>query len=308
MSDAPKQKKAVIDIGTNSIKLCIAESSDESGGYSVIYDENVITRLGEGLSKNRELGVAASTRTIQTISRLVKKARELNVNEIRSAGTAALRNASNAGAFCASVKETCEIDIEIISGDCEAQLSYKAALLSANGQDCVVIDIGGGSIEFIYSYDNAICHRFSLNFGVLNIKEKYFFSEPAEKYSVSKSYIEIADNFRKGGLLTDAPKLLIGIGGTFTTLALVKLKLSKHLSNKVNGTIINLSDVESQIIQYQNSTLEERVKIPGLHADRADIVLAGACIVRTIMDFYSAQNIIVCAYGLRHAILADMFK
>jgi len=153
-----------------------------------------------------------------------------------------------------------------------------------------------------------ICQRFSLNFGVLNIKEKYFFCEPVEKYSVSKSYLEIADNFRESGLLTEAPKLLIGIGGTFTTLALVKLKLSKQLFNKINGAIINIGDVESQITQYQRSTLEERVKIPGLHADRADIILAGACIVRTIMDFYSAQNITVCTYGLRHAILADMFR
>jgi exopolyphosphatase/guanosine-5'-triphosphate,3'-diphosphate pyrophosphatase len=308
MSDIAKQKKAVIEIGTHSIKLCIAENSNTSGEFSVILDDIEVTRIGAGMNEKNELMAEPSRRSIQTIQRFVKKAREYGVIEIRTVGTAALRKASNVSSFCAAIKETCDINIEIISGNMEAQLSHNAALLSSNGQECVVIDIGGGSIEFIHSCNDTIYHRFSLDFGVLNIKEKYFFYEPVEKNSVNESYFGITDRFRERGLFTEVPKLLIGIGGTYTTLALVKLKMSKNLINMVNGTIINISDVESQINQYQNLTLEERVKIPGLHSDRADIILAGACIVRTIMDYFSTQDIIVCTYGLRHAILADMFR
>jgi exopolyphosphatase/guanosine-5'-triphosphate,3'-diphosphate pyrophosphatase len=307
MSDIPKQKKAAIDIGTNSIKLCIAESSTTSLGFFVIHDEIKVAHLGEGLSEVNELGTLPSERSIQIIQRFVAKAHKFGANEIRAVGTAALRKAANACIFCRRVRDTCGIDVEIIEGEREAQLSYSAVASSASGQDSTIFDIGGGSIEFIYSLNNKICSRFSLSFGVLSIKENYFFHEP-DNNSVSKACHEIEYNLREGGLLVPKSKLFIGIGGTVTTMASVKLKLPKFLPHRVNGTVINKSDVESQIHQYQNTTLEERAKIPGLHADRADIILAGACIVKTIMDFYSTRNVIVSTNGIRHAVLAEMFR
>jgi len=312
MPDIPKQKKAVIDIGTNSIKLCVAESSNTPPGYLPIYDEIKITRLGEGLSEKNKLGALPSERSMQTIQRFAAKAREFGVSEIRAAGTAALRKAANAGSFCSKVKDTCGIDVEIISGEHEAQLSHSAAVFSAHERDCVVFDIGGGSTEFIYSRNNEICARISLNLGVMNIKEKYFPHEPAgnaNKDSVGEACLEIADNLHQGGLAVPEPgALLIGIGGTITTMALVKLKLPKFLPDKVNGTALNTNDVKSQIDLYQNSTQEERVKIPGLCADRADIILAGACIVKTVMDSFNAKSVTVSTNGLRHAVLAEMFR
>ncbi|MCL1940634.1 MAG: Ppx/GppA family phosphatase [Synergistaceae bacterium] len=325
MPDASKRKKAVIDIGTNSIKLCVGEGSNIS--WSVTHDKIKITRLGEGLNKS-ELSALSSERSITAIQNFAAKAREAGADEIRAIGTAALRKAANANDFCARVKDTCGIDIEIISGEREAQLSHGAAVLSAaasgadtlsdHGRKCVVFDIGGGSIEFIFSENVKICRRCSLNFGVLDIKGKYFMNEPAKnaknagsagKKSVSGACLEIAKLLDEGRLII--PKdgfTLIGIGGTVTTMASVKLKLEKYLPDKVNGTILNAGDVESQIDLYLNSTLAERVKIPGLDADRADIILAGACIVETIMSSFSAHSLIVSANGLRHAALAEMFQ
>jgi exopolyphosphatase/guanosine-5'-triphosphate,3'-diphosphate pyrophosphatase len=309
MSSIPEQKKAVIDIGTNSIKLCIAESSNIPDGYSVIYDKNKITRLGEGLSEKKELGTLSFERSIQTIQYFVTKAQEFEVNEIRAVGTAALRKAANAELFCSKIKDCCGIDVEILGGEQEAQLSLRAAAHSARGKDSVIFDIGGGSVELIYSQNNIVCSRFSLDFGVLDINEKYFLCYPLENDSVNKACLGIADNLREGGLSIPEYKFsLIGIGGAVTTMASVKLKLSKYLPSKVNETILHINDIESQIHRYQNSTLEERAKIPGLCADRADIILAGACIVRTIMYFFTARNVIVCSNGLRHAVLAEMFK
>jgi len=307
-----KQKKAVIDIGTNSIKLCIAKSSDALGGYLVTYDESKITRLGEGVNEGGKISILPSVRSMHAIQRFVTKAHKFNVNEIRAVGTAVLRKAANANVFCTSIKNTCGIDVEIISGEREAQLSHNAAVLSAPGQNCIIFDIGGGSIEFIYSQNNEISNKLSLNFGVLNIKDKYFPYEPVKDDAVVKACLETKNNFQESGLTTIPREpeggLLIGIGGAITTMASVKLKLAKYLVDKVNGTVLNINDVESQIRRYQSSTLEERSKIPGLSPGRADIILSGACIVKTIMNLLSAENVIVSSSGIRHAILAEMFS
>ncbi|MCL1876058.1 MAG: Ppx/GppA family phosphatase [Synergistaceae bacterium] len=305
----PTQKKAVIDIGTNSIKLCIAEGVNSSDDYSVVYDENKTTRLGEGLGVNSELGAAPRERSIELIQRFVIKAHELGAAEIRAIGTAALRKAANAGDFCSKVKDSCGIDVEIISGEREAELTYNAAISAARGQDCIIFDIGGGSVEFIYSRNNKVYNRFSIDFGVLNIKDKYFSKEPMEDESLRKTCHEISNDLYNGGLVIPSYKFtLIGIGGTVVTMASVKLALTEFHANMANGTVLNISDIESQIRQYQNSTLEERIKIQGLFTGREDIILAGACFVKTIMESLFASSIIVSTNGLRHAILALMFR
>lgn len=302
-------KRAVIDIGTNSIKLCIAEGLNASDEYSVIYDENIITRLGEGLIADSELGALPRDRSIETIRSFVAKAHEFNITEIRAIGTAALRKAANAGEFCFKVKDSCGIDVEIISGEREAELTYNAAMSLAHGQDSVIFDIGGGSVEFIYSRKNRICNRFSLSFGVLNIKEEYFTHEPMENNSLSEACREISKSLQNGGLIIpDYKYSLVGIGGTVVTMASVKLTLTEFKASKVNGTVLNINDIESQIRQYQNSTLEERTKILGSLKGREDIILAGACFVKAIMESLSAANIIVSTNGLRHAVLALMFR
>jgi exopolyphosphatase/guanosine-5'-triphosphate,3'-diphosphate pyrophosphatase len=309
MTSISGQRKAVIDIGTNSIILCIAENSNTPDGYSVIHDEIRVTRLGEGLDVKKGLGELPSVRSIDAIQHFVAKAHEFNVNEIRAVGTAALRKAENAGDFCTRVKDICGIDVDIISGELEAQLSHSAASVFAYGQDCILFDIGGGSAEFVYSKNNEIIYRLSLNFGVLNIHEKYFLNELTENDSISKAYFEAVNNLHKGGLkIPEADFTLIGIGGTITTMASVKLKLSEFLPDKVNGTILSISDIESQIYQYQNLSLKERARVPGLCADRADIILAGACIVKAVMDFFNTTNVTVSTNGLRHTLLAGMFK
>ena len=311
MTVNPKQKKAAIDIGTNSIILCIAESSNNPEGYVVIHDEIILTRLGEGLSESKELGSLPSNRSIQAIQHFVTIAREMGVSETKAVGTAVLRKALNADFFCKRVKDTCGIDIEIISGEQEAQLAHSAVAIIVNGRDCIIFDIGGGSIEFIYSRNNEISSKFSLNFGVLNIKEKYFLHESEkneENDFTNKACLGIKTLFNEASLVI--PKsdfLLVGIGGTVVTMASVKLKLPEFLPNKVNRTVLDISEVSSQILQYQNSTLDERAKIPGLSADRADIILAGACIVKTLMDQLSADSLIVSTNGLRHAVLSEMF-
>ena len=309
MPDIRKRRKAVIDIGTNSIKLCISEDSNTPLGHMVIHEEYCVTRLGEGLSESSLIEALPSDRSKKTIERLVSTAREYGASEIRAIGTAALRKAANAVLFCSKIKEACGIDVEIISGEREAALSFKAAILAARGQDCIIFDVGGGSIEFIYSQKDEICNTLSLNFGVLNIKEKYFFHEPIEDISLRQACIAITNNLHKGGLSLPSFKfLLIGAGGAVTTMASVKQKLPEFLPSKISKTILNISDIESQISQYRNSTPEERTKIKGLHADRADIILAGACIIKAIMESLSSIEIIVSTNGLRHAVLAEMFR
>ena len=309
MSGIPRQKKAVIDIGTTSIKLCIALTSNDPDGYFVIYDDMEITSLGKGLLENKELEALPSEHSINTIQRFVAKAHEFSVDEIRAVGTAALRKAANAYDFCSRIYDTCGINVEILQGEREAQLSHSAAILYACGQDCLIFDIGGGSTEFVYTNNNEVIIRTSLNFGVLYIHEKHFLHEHIKDDSIRNSSIEVANNLHECGLIVpESDFKLIGIGGTITTMASIKLELSEYLPNKVNGTVLKMDDIESQIYRFQNLTPEERSKILGLHADRADIILAGACIVRAVMNYFHMTSVIVSTNGVRHAVLAEMFK
>ncbi|MCL2365052.1 MAG: Ppx/GppA family phosphatase [Defluviitaleaceae bacterium] len=301
------KRVAVIDVGSNSIKYFLGELNTD-GTLKTITDQNDITRLGEGLRETGVLSDEAMARNSAAITRFAADARANNTDKIFCVGTMALRNAKNTADFIARVQSDANITLTVIPGEEEARLSY-LAVLSALGTDgeVVVFDTGGGSTEFIFGNGADITQRFSIDLGAIRITEKYFADDPVAPGSVDNALAEILSDLEKGGV-SGNPKQLVGIGGTVTSMGAVMHQMTTYNPDIIQGSVLSCDEIENQIASYSAKTLEARRTIPGLQPKRADVILAGACILKAITTRLGALSIIISDRGLRHGLAYEQLK
>ena len=297
-------RKAVIDIGTNSVKYLLAEIEGKKEP-SVLKDVLIITKLGDGLIKNGVISPSAAMRTSDSIKNFVLDARKDGAEDIRLVGTMALRAASNAEEFAEKVKAVTGIGVDILSGETEAALSFYGAAtgfdLSCVARFCT-IDTGGGSTELVFAENGKIICKTSLKTGALLLTEKYFFRDKVSKDDLKDADRELDLVF--GGITPPfAAQLAIGIGGNVTSMASVYKGIIKYDQEEIHGTEIPYEEIERQIQEYSSKNSEERRQIRGLDPERADIILAGACIIRRAIKFCGCKKLVVSTRGLRHGIL-----
>jgi exopolyphosphatase/guanosine-5'-triphosphate,3'-diphosphate pyrophosphatase len=219
--------KAVIDVGTNSIKFHAARKKAD-GSLETVLDQNDIARLGEGLRETGLIAPEALERNALSVAAFAEKARELGaVPEI--VGTMALRTAKNADAFVKRVKELTGLDLRVIPGEEEARLSYLAVLsgLPLDGGDLVTFDTGGGSTAFVSGRGAEMLRKFSVPLGAVRITEEFFADDPVRPGSVDAAMDEIRKSLTGGGVL-GSPEVIVGMGGTVTSLASVKFKMETY--------------------------------------------------------------------------------
>lgn len=303
-------KKAVIDIGTNSIKFCLAESAKQDGTFEVIKDANDIAKLGEGLKDTGLIGPEPLERNAQSVAAFAKEAREAGADETAVVGTMALRTARNTADFAKRVKELCGLEVRVIPGEEEAQLSYIAVMSGIAGAaaaNLVTFDTGGGSTEFVFGEAGSIKRKFSLNIGAIRFTEAYLSQMPVPAAKLSEAQAQIRKELSEGGVTAGA-KFLVGMGGNVTSIASVKHQMKVYDPDVIQGSKLTLADIDAQIADYAGKTLDERRTIVGLQPKRADVILAGACIVRQIMELTGVSELTVSDRGLRHGLLYRLFK
>lgn len=301
-------KYAVIDIGTNSVKFNISERRDD-GSWQTIVDRADITRLGEGLEETGAIASDAMERTVSAIAAMVDEARKNNVEEIAAVGTMGMRTARNSQQFIDAVEQRCGVKIEIISGDEEGRLAYiavKSGLGLAQGS-LAIFDTGGGSSQFTFGHGDAVAERFSVNVGAVRYTEKYSLSGVVPPDQLQAALKAIAADL---GRLDNrpSPDTLVGMGGAITNMAAVKHSMAKYDPNVIQGSTIERAEVERQIAILCSNSLDDRRKIVGLQPKRADVILAGACIVKTVMEKLGKDQLSVSDRGLRHGLLIDRFS
>ncbi|MDO5115468.1 MAG: Ppx/GppA family phosphatase [Synergistaceae bacterium] len=295
-------KKAVIEIGTNSVKLLLGECA--SGGAKILYDVNVITKLGEGLRGGGELSAAAIERTVQAAGKFAAFARFEGAEEIICVGTMALRTAKNAGDFIRRLYAQSALELRVLSGGEEAELSGRAVLNGIAGADSgelLIFDTGGGSTEFIYFKDGEAKRSFSVAIGAVTLTDEYFREAPADARTVCRVTADLTEGFRSDGV-SAAPRV-IGTGGNVTAIASVAARLAEYDPEKVHGSPLSAEELMRQIALYTKCTAEERRRIVGLSPQRADIILGGACIILAAMEAARVKEITVSDRGLRHELL-----
>jgi len=298
---------AAIDVGTNSVKFHIGERSAD-GGWRAVVDRAEITRLGEGLAETGVLNPSPMERTIDAIAGMVDEAGREGVDETVAVGTAGLRIARNSADFVAAVEDRCGLDLEVISGDEEARLSYLAATsaLDLGEGSLVVFETGGGSSQFTFGEGKRVDERFSLDVGAVGLTERFGLADVVSEKTLAGVFDELATELeRLDGRRT--PAGLVAMGGAATNLAAVKHELAPYDPDVVQGTVLGLAEIDRQIELYRTQTADERRRIVGLQPKRAEVILAGACIVRTVIAKLGRQSATVSDRGLRHGLLLERF-
>jgi exopolyphosphatase/guanosine-5'-triphosphate,3'-diphosphate pyrophosphatase len=306
MDDRP-QRHAVIDVGTNSVKFHIGER-DSGEGWRAIVDRAELTRLGEGLGDQGVIAAEPLERTVAAIAAMVEEARSQGVRAIAAVGTAGLRMARNREEVIAAIRDRTGLSVEVISGEEEGRLAYLAvrAGLGVPEGSLVVFDTGGGSSQFTFGQGPGVEERFSVNVGAVRYTERYGLAGAVGPEVVDDALAAIAaDLSRLDG--RPRPDRLVGMGGAVTNMTAVKLELASYDPDRVQGAVLDRAELDRQIELYRSRDAEARRGIVGLQPKRAEVILAGASIVRTVMDKLGQQSLTVSDRGLRHGLLVHRF-
>ncbi len=247
-------------------------------------------------------------RTAEAIAAMVDEAAQDGVAATVAVGTAGLRIAPNSEDFIAAVRARCGLTVEIISGDEEARLAYlgtRAGIGRTRGS-LVVFETGGGSSQFTFGHGDEIDERFSVDVGAVRYTEQYGLGDTVSEDVLAEALGAIAADL---GRLDDrsTPDTLVAMGGAVTNLAAVKHGLAEYDADIVQGTVLDRTEIDRQIQLYRTRTRDERRSVVGLQPQRADIILAGACIVRTVLDKLGNESLTVSDRGLRHGLLVESF-
>ncbi|HEU5203405.1 MAG TPA: hypothetical protein VFU17_03855, partial [Candidatus Limnocylindrales bacterium] len=298
---------AVIDAGTNSIKFHIAERTAQ-GGWRTLVDRAELTRLGEGLTEGGPIGRAPLERTMAAVSGMAEEARAQRVLAIAAVGTAGLRMASNGPEVVAEIADRTGVEIEVIPGEEESRIAFLAvrAGLPTPPGTAAVLDTGGGSTQLTFGHDDAVDEQWSVNVGAVRYTEQFGLHDTVSEETLRDARAAISRDLSR---LDGRPPVdvLVGMGGAITNLTAVALELDPYDPDRVQGAVLEGSEIDRQIELYRTTGTEDRRSIVGLQPKRAEVILAGACVVRIVMDKLGVKRLTVSDRGLRHGVLDERF-
>jgi exopolyphosphatase/guanosine-5'-triphosphate,3'-diphosphate pyrophosphatase len=304
--------RAVIDVGTNSVKLLVARVV--GGTVHPLDETSHTTRLGKGFYPDRILQPAAIQATAECIAEFARRAREQGAAQLRVVATSAAREAFNAAELVTAVRNTSGLELEIISGAQEAEWVFQG-VMSGQGdgaKPALVMDLGGGSTEFIVGHGATLDFRESFQLGVVRLSEALQLSDPpgavaeADCVRSVRSFLaeQVEPSLRKhlpGGRL---PTRLIGVGGTATVLAAMQQGLTVFDRDKLEGAELSAERVAWWSEHLWSLPLMERQRVPGLPPKRADVIITGTAIYVAVMRQFGFASLRVSTRGLRYAAIA----
>lgn len=303
---------ASIDIGSNTIRLLIGDIKD--GRITEVLSERKITRLAEGISHTRRLkdkNIEDSIEVLKEFSSIISRH---NVKYIRAVATSALREASNADIFIKRVFADTGISIEVISGEKEAELILKGLLssLPARNSPSLIIDIGGGSTEWIICKDRQPVDKGSIPVGVIKLYKSFIKTDPISEADIEDLNREIAltlSNLKvRIGQHIDKETDFIGTAGTFTAIASIDLKLDTYSREKIHLHKIPLERIKAMSKRLLELPLSERKNLKGLEPQRADLIIPGIQFTIGVMEYFEFDELIVSDYGLLEGILLETLR
>ncbi|MGH2806885.1 MAG: exopolyphosphatase [Actinomycetota bacterium] len=283
---------AAIDVGTNSTRLLVAE--EQPGGFRSIDRRMVITRLGQGVDRTRVLAAEALDRTFRTIADYAATCGELGVERMRVTGTSAVRDAKNREEFFTGVKQLTGHLPELLTGDQEARATFLGTLsdLNEEGPVCVV-DIGGGSTEFIVGTSEPE-RLVSLDVGCVRMYEKYLESDPPTSDELEALRAEVIDKLEtvKPDLAVPKGARFIGVAGTVSQLAILKAGVPVYDPDVTHHAVLSHGDVRLIARRLSSLPYSKRKNVKGLEAGRVDVIVAGAEILLAVLEAFDVPEIL----------------
>jgi exopolyphosphatase / guanosine-5'-triphosphate,3'-diphosphate pyrophosphatase len=300
---------AAIDLGTNSVRLLIAEPRGPA--WHALGEAQEVTRLGEGQGRSGALGEAPMTRTAAVVADYVGRAERAGAGAIRIVATSAVRAAPNRDAFVDLVRRATGRHVEVLSGDEEARLALLgvASGLPELGGDFVLLDIGGGSTEFVLAGPGRSRAAVSLRLGVVALAERFVDAGPVppDRFAAMLGAVaaqldaELPASMRPG-----LAPVLVGTAGTVTTLAALDLDLARYDADRVQGHVLGRAAIERQRDRVAALSVAERAALPVLEPGRADILVPGIAILLAAMGRLGFDALVVSDRGLREGLVCEM--
>ena len=299
---------AVFDLGSNSIKFVVAETS--AGRVRILREKSIPTRLAEHLIDTCELRPEAIERTLTALRQLRAEATELKVEHFRAVATSAVRDSRNRKEFLRAAREVLGFPVRLLSGDVEADTIFAGVTAEAHwkGKDLFILDIGGGSAEWVQGHRGNMEKRISLPLGVpglVSASERFLHQYPVAP-----------DNRRAAGrddsrgnssihwlIMCSVLVALVGTGGTITCLAAIEKELHEFDPHKIDHASLTLAQVRDLMNRFTGKTLDQLRAIPGLPAKRADLIIPGTAVALATMELLGAKRLGVSVRGLRYGVL-----
>lgn len=312
MSDtdtASGRRAAAVDLGTNTVRLLVGERS-RAGGLSIVHAAQKVTRLGQDLDSTGRISPDAARRTLEVLEGFASTWLDLGVERVRIAATAAVRESSNGRDFARQVAEAVGVPLSVLSGREEAGLTALGVSEGLGGlpEEGVIFDIGGGSTEFIGLESGRPARMVSLPVGVVKGREAFLSRDPVEPEELGalSAYLQDAVFPAKHALDAGVGSTLIGTAGTVTTLAAMDLGLDRYEADRVNAHELTEASVGRLLESLAAMSVEERRAIPVMEPGREDLIVAGAALVRVVMEVFGSSSVIVSEYGLREGLVLDL--
>lgn len=301
-----QNRLAAIDIGTNSIRSIVIEI-DAARKYKILDDEKVTVRLGEGLNQTGKIAPAAWARAMEALSRQKKIIDGYKVRSIEAVATSAVRKASNGPEFVKAIKTEIGLEVEVISGEAEAELAALSAFhnFDLEGVRHLIFDIGGGSLELITALGTHIEEILSLELGAVFLTETFLKSDPVTAEEFLKLRKHIRKTLKNAFTATErsAMQCLVGSGGTITSIATMTMAGRRERYDSIHGYELLRSEVVHLLAMLLRKSDKERRSIPGLNPDRADIIIAGVTVVDEVMEFFQVNLLRVNERGIREGLI-----
>jgi len=302
---------AGIDLGTNTVRLLVARFGDTSP-FEELYSEQRITRLGQDLRKAGRLVPEAIDRTVAAIGDFKVMADRFQVDRMAVVATSAVRDARNRDEFIDRVKARTGYEVQVIDGDREALLSYKGIRMTLDGHadNLMIVDIGGGSTEYVSVAEGKIGGSVSINMGVVHFTDGYLCSDPptdGEVASVQKEVRRLLSH-NAGHMQAREGMRFVGTAGTVTTLAAIHQGLTEYDPSKINNYTISRAEIGRMFEFLRAMPIKERSGVPGLAPGREDLIIAGTIILMESMDHFASSQLVVSDYGLREGLVLDLYE
>jgi exopolyphosphatase/guanosine-5'-triphosphate,3'-diphosphate pyrophosphatase len=308
------RRRAVIDVGTNSVKLLVADVSRET--IIPVLEESEQTRLGRGFYQNHELQPDAIRQTAAAIERFITTARSLGAGTPRVIATSAARDAKNPGDLIGAIKDATGESLEIISGQQEADWAFAGVAEQALFRDrpLLLLDVGGGSTEFILGESSSVFFRRSFPMGTVRLLERVLLDDPPGEAALRdcrRFLTDFIQNEVEPEVKREMAKhpgclfQLVGTGGTAAILGRMHLQMEEFDRDQIEKVVLSRREIQDWAEQQWRMTLERRRKTPGLPPNRADVILTGMAIYEAIMAGFGFEELRVSTRGLRFAVLRE---
>ena len=295
-------RAAAIDCGTNSIRLLIADI-DDTGLHEVVRRMEIV-RLGEGVDRTGRLSDAALQRTFRMLDEYATAIRSAGAEAVRMVATSASRDAANRDAFTEGVQQRLGVMPEVVSGDEEAALSFAGATRELAGRDLfsspfLVVDIGGGSTEFVLGADDVQAAR-SVDVGCVRLTERHLHDDPpsAEQIAAATADVDAAIDAASGSVPFGAARTLVGLAGSVTTVTAIALGLTAYDPERIHHARISADDVSAVARMLLSSTRQQRAAIPVMHPGRVDVIGAGALVLDTIVRRCGFDSVVASEHDI----------